>query len=59
MFEVLRSPADSAERLAVRGRSVYVVVSTDGWTKRPLPGRLRTALERARDIGASPSGTAG
>ena len=32
--------------LAVRGRNIYVVVSTDDWTKRPVPDALRSALAR-------------
>jgi acyl-CoA thioester hydrolase len=47
-FTVLRTGADDAagtEQVAVRGRNVYVVVSTDTWTKRALPDRLRHALE--------------
>jgi acyl-CoA thioester hydrolase len=47
-FTVLRTPADdtaASEQVAVRGRNVYVVVSTDSWTKRALPERLRLALE--------------
>ena len=55
-FTVLRTAADDAkgndakgnEQIAVRGRNVYVVVSTDNWTKRALPDRLRQALESTR-----------
>lgn len=43
-FSVLRSTKDSEEILAVRGRNVYVVVSTEDWAKRPVPDSLRTAL---------------
>jgi acyl-CoA thioester hydrolase len=46
-FHVRRMAAGSApgdERVAVRGRNVYVVVSTDDWAKRPLPCALRDAL---------------
>ena len=43
-FSVLRRREDSDEILAVSGRNVYVVVSTDDWTKRPVPDSLRTAL---------------
>ena len=43
-FTVLRR-RDAAEEVAVvRGRNVYVVVSTDDWTKRPVPDAMRTAL---------------
>jgi acyl-CoA thioester hydrolase len=44
-FSVMRQTADGAEIPAVRGRSVYVVVSTQDWTKRPIPDSLRHALE--------------
>jgi acyl-CoA thioester hydrolase len=43
-FTVLRSNGASAEETAVRGHNVYVVVSTDDWAKRPIPGQLREAL---------------
>jgi len=43
-FTVLRRNGDSAEELAVHGRNVYVVVSTDDWAKRPIPELLRQAL---------------
>jgi acyl-CoA thioester hydrolase len=44
-FEVWRcGAADSAERVAVRGRNVYVVVSTQDWAKRVVPDMLRDAL---------------
>lgn len=42
-FSVLRRAADD-EAVAVRGRNVYVVVSTADWEKRPLPDELRAAL---------------
>ena len=46
-FTVLRCAQDTegVEQVAVRGRNVYVVVSTEDWTKRPLPERLRAALQ--------------
>lgn len=50
-FTVLRTAPDDphgVERVAVRGRNVYVVVSTDDWAKRALPDELRTALHAAR-----------
>jgi len=50
-FTVSRTvPGDprGIEQVAVRGRNVYVVVSTDGWAKRELPDALRQALEAAR-----------
>jgi acyl-CoA thioester hydrolase len=43
-FSVLRRREDSDEVLAVSGRNIYVVVSTDDWTKRPVPQALRKAL---------------
>jgi acyl-CoA thioester hydrolase len=44
-FSVLRRGADDEEDVvAVRGRNVYVVVSTSDWTKRPIPDALREAL---------------
>ena len=44
-FTVLRSNADTEEHAAVRGQNVYVVVSTDDWAKRPIPDKLREALD--------------
>lgn len=43
-FSVLRRRDDSDEIVAVRGRNVYVVVSTEDWTKRTVPDTLRAAL---------------
>ena len=43
-LSVLRRRDGSEELVAVRGRNVYVVVSTEDWTKRPLPDALRKAL---------------
>jgi acyl-CoA thioester hydrolase len=43
-FSVLRRRDGSDELAAVRGRNVYVVVSADDWTKRPVPDTLRKAL---------------
>ena len=43
-FSVLRRRDGSGESVAVRGRNVYVVVSTEDWTKRPVPDALREAL---------------
>lgn len=43
-FSVLRRRDGSDELPAVRGRNVYVVVSTADWTKRPVPEALRSAL---------------
>jgi acyl-CoA thioester hydrolase len=44
-FTVLRHNGDAAEQTAVQGHNVYVVVSTDDWAKRPIPDRLREALD--------------
>lgn len=43
-FNVLRQNAEVAEQTAVRGHNVYVVVSTEDWVKREVPGLLREAL---------------
>ena len=43
-FSVLRRRDGSEESVAVRGRNVYVIVSTEDWTKRPVPDALREAL---------------
>ena len=47
-FTVWRSKdgndADTEQQPAVRGRNVYVVVSTDDWAKRQIPPTLREAL---------------
>lgn len=50
-FTVLRTAPDDPQRteeIAVRGRNVYVVVSTDTWAKRDVPEVLRRALDAAR-----------
>jgi acyl-CoA thioester hydrolase len=43
-FSVVRRSADTPEQVAVRGRNVYVVVSTEDWAKRPIPSTLHEAL---------------
>ena len=43
-FSVLRQGTGEQEVVAVRGRNVYVVVSTSDWTKRPIPDAFRQAL---------------
>jgi acyl-CoA thioester hydrolase len=43
-FDVLRRNAEVEEQTAVRAHNVYVVVSTDDWAKREVPGLLREAL---------------
>lgn len=57
-FEVLRRGDVGDEVTAVRGRNVYVVVSTRDWTKREIPTRMRDALtsvagqgQNATDVG--------
>ncbi|MGW0161018.1 acyl-CoA thioesterase [Mycobacterium sp. NPDC003323] len=46
-FAVLRTGDDGVEQVAVTGRNVYVVVSTDDWTKRPVPDALRRIFATA------------
>ena len=43
-FGVCSTTAGSDERLAVRGHTIYVVVSTEDWAKRPIPDSMRAAL---------------
>ena len=43
-FAVLTNTAATSERVAVRGRTVYVVLSTEDWTKRPIPDAMRGML---------------
>jgi len=43
-FDVLRRGDGGEDVTAVRGRNVYVVVSTDDWAKREIPAVLREAL---------------
>lgn len=43
-FSVMRRSAGDDAVVAVRGRNVYVVVSTSDWGKRPVPDTLRLAL---------------
>ncbi|NVN48355.1 thioesterase family protein [Mycolicibacterium hippocampi] len=43
-FGVHRSSEGAEEQLAVEGHNVYVLVSTEDWTKRPIPPSLRDAL---------------
>ena len=61
LFEVLRRGADRTDLLAARGRNVYVVVSTEDWTKREIPDGLRIALTSLAGQGrsASADGTVG
>lgn len=43
VFEAVTGEGD-AERVACRGRTVYVAIATDGSGKQPVPGNLRKAL---------------
>ena len=43
-FDVVRRDVDGADAVAVRGRNVYVVVSSEDWAKREVPPEWRTAL---------------
>jgi acyl-CoA thioester hydrolase len=43
-FDVVRRGDAGDDVTAVRGRNVYVVVSTDDWAKREIPAVLREAL---------------
>ena len=59
-FDVLRRGDDEVDVPAVRGRNVYVVVSTDDWAKREVPLGLRDALTSVAGQGqnATDGGTA-
>jgi acyl-CoA thioester hydrolase len=56
-FEVLRRGDDGTDQTAVRGRNVYVVVSTEDWTKRALPDAFRNALTSVAGQGRTIDGT--
>lgn len=43
-FTVRHSRTGLPEQTAVHGRTVYVVVSSEDWAKRPVPEALRDAL---------------
>lgn len=61
-FDVLRrdpNVVDAVEQVAVRGRTVYVVVSTTDWAKRAIPDELRNALISVAAQGLPPGGTVG
>ncbi len=47
-FTVLARTGAAEERIAVRGHNVYVVVSTEDWSKRQIPGALRDGLTRSQ-----------
>lgn len=56
-FDVARGGDDGVRVIAVRGRNVYVVVSTQDWTKRAIPGELRAALTSVAGQGLPIDGT--
>ena len=56
-FDVLRRGDDGTERTSVRGHNVYVVVSTEDWTKRELPPAFRDALTSVARQGWTNDGT--
>lgn len=56
-FDVVRRAEDGTDRVAVRGRNVYVVVSSTDWTKRELPDELRNALISVAAQRLPPEGT--
>lgn len=59
-FDVVRrDPGAVAEQVAVRGRNVYVVVSTTDWAKRQIPDELRRGLISVAAQGLPPEGTVG
>jgi acyl-CoA thioester hydrolase len=56
-FHVHRVGEDGHRLTAVRGRNVYVVVSTRDWTKREIPDELRAALTSVAGQGQPIDGT--
>jgi acyl-CoA thioester hydrolase len=58
-FDVARVDEDGERVIAVRGRNVYVVVSTQDWTKRAIPEELRAALTSVAGQGLPIDGTVG
>lgn len=56
-FGVTRVGADGTRVGAVVGRNVYVVVSTQDWTKRAIPDDLRDALTSVAGQGLPIDGT--
>lgn len=56
-FHVIRVGEDGEPLTAVRGRNVYVVVSTQNWTKREIPDDLRIALTSVAGQGLPIDGT--
>jgi acyl-CoA thioester hydrolase len=55
LFEVRRRNDDGSDQIAARGRNVYVVVSTEDWTKRGIPDEFREALTSVAGQGRSAS----
>jgi len=55
-FDVIRR-GDDTDHVAVRGRNIYVVVSTEDWTKRELPPIFREALTSVAGQGRPIDGT--
>ena len=56
-FDVIRRGDGGSDHVAVRGRNVYVVVSTEDWTKRELPPVFREALTSVAGQGLTADGT--
>jgi acyl-CoA thioester hydrolase len=56
-FDVLRDGEDGNPVSSVRGHNVYVVVSTQDWTKRAIPDDLRAALTSVGSQGLPIDGT--
>ena len=58
-FDVFRVGEDGDRVSAAQGRNVYVVVSTQDWTKRAIPDELRAALTSVAGQGLPIDGTVG
>jgi acyl-CoA thioester hydrolase len=58
-FDVTRVGEDGERMLAVRGRNVYVVVSTQDWIKRAIPDELRVSLTSLAGQGLPIDGSVG
>jgi acyl-CoA thioester hydrolase len=58
-FPMNRVGEEGKRLTAVRGRNVYVVVSTRDWTKRVIPDELRAALTSVAGQGLPIDGTVG
>ena len=59
VFDVSRVGEDGVPVSAARGRNVYVVLSTQDWTKRAIPDELRAALTSVVGQGLPKDGTVG